>query len=147
MADKAQIINIIETIHMKKKGADINTILKEAKGQEINLSNEDIKDTLNKLCEENILKKVQRNGKFNFHIVNTVVHTKTNDSESDISSSEENILETGDFSLKKNDFLLNEEISRSEDFNSYANYLKELSDLKKYIAFEMNNLNCSRTRL
>ena len=67
MAEVEPIINIIESIHKKKKRADLETIYKEAK--ETNLSKEDIEVLLDKLCENDVLRKVQSHGKCGFCFV------------------------------------------------------------------------------
>ena len=67
MAKVEQIINIIESIHKKRKRADLETIYKEAK--EINLTKEDIEVLLGKLCENDVLRKVHIHGKYGFCFV------------------------------------------------------------------------------
>ena len=51
---KYKLIKIIKNIHLNKKGADKYSILVAAK----NFTKEQIESTLEKLCEDNILRKL-----------------------------------------------------------------------------------------
>ena len=168
MADMAaeeqieQIICIIESIHKKKRRADLETIFKEAK--DMNLSKEDMEILLNKLCDEDILRKVHSHGKCGFCFVSKVTEerkgqkdsiietlkdnieghcvTNINDSASDISEANDwnadDISEANDWNT--DDFFHKQHMYSSEKFSNYTYYLKGLSDLKEFLAFEINSL-------
>ena len=162
MAAEEQILCIIESIHKKKRRADLETIFKEAK--EMNLLKEDMEILLNKLCDEDILRKVHSHGKCGFCFVSKVTEerkrqkdsmketqkdnieshcvTNINDSASDISEANDwnadDISEANDYNA--DDFFPKQNIYSSEKFSNYTDYLKGLSDLKEFLAFEINNL-------
>ena len=142
MPEVEQKINIIESIHKKKKRADLETIYKEAK--ETILSKEDIEVLLDKLCENDVVRKVNSHGKFLFFVAQArevqkkqkdsteetqkysiayrvEITVNDNDNASDISGN--NDWNTDDIFLKKN-------LHSSENISIYTNYLKGLCDLK-----------------
>ena len=79
MAHEVEIGNIIVNITSKKKGADLEKILKEAKGMKSKLSDENIENLLSKLCDDDILVKVIKSGKHNFRIVRTIEDQTNNE--------------------------------------------------------------------
>ena len=124
MAEVELIINIIESIHKKKKRADLETIYKEDK--ETNLSKEDIEVLFDKLCENDVLRKVKSHGKCGFCFVakaSEVQKNQNKDNVSDISGN--NDWNTDDFFLKQN-------LHNLEKFNIYTDYLKGLCDLEDF---------------
>ena len=54
----AQVINAIKDIHKKKQRADTQSIYKYSNNMEV----EEIEETLNDLCNKNILKRFTRSG-------------------------------------------------------------------------------------
>ena len=143
MAHEVEIVNIIENItSSKKKEADLEKILKEAKGMKSKLSDENIENLLSKLCDDNILVKVIKSGKHNFRIVRTIEDqtnnednaTQSNNYQSDVLIAERHDSVTTDTDTYE------QEVRNSELFLNYTNCIKEIRDLKEYMSYEIHNI-------
>ena len=67
MASQEILINAIKKIHNKRKRADLDSIMIEAKV--IELSTDEIVKLLETLCQENTLKLVSRDGKNSYRFM------------------------------------------------------------------------------
>ena len=104
----AQVINAIKDIHNKKQRADTQSIYKYTNNIEV----EAIEETLNDLCNKNILKKFTRSGCNSYRFID---NTKDNIEERFETCSDIQETQTQD-------------------------YLYRLEDLKQYVAFEISGL-------
>ena len=104
----AQVINAIKDIHKKKQRADTQSIYKYINNIEV----EEIEETLNDLCNTNILKKFTRSGCSSYRFID---NTKDNIEERFKTCSDIQETQTQD-------------------------YLNRLDDLKQYVAFEISGL-------
>ena len=114
----AQVIHAIKELHKNKQRADTQSIYKKNNNIEV----EEIEETLNDLCNKNILKKFTRSGCNSYRFINNTkdnieVRFETYSKETEDKSTSSDIQET-----------------QTQD------YLNRLEDLKQYVAFEISGL-------
>ena len=151
MASQEILINVIKKIHNKRKRADLDSIMIEAK--DIELSTDEIVKLLETLCQENTLKLVSRDGENSYRFNKTVVDEAGNTNKDSIDDDEDSIDDDEDSTDDKDDkerneqvgasninpenFSLEQDIRSSMYFGILTDIIKSVSDLKNFLDFKM----------